>query len=117
MVCKFALFYDLAALASFAGLAPEHARVVQVRLDAHLLLVDHEECVENSAECEQRDRIEVNCVFLDFNIVALTILLVDLALVLSQVFLADGNDGRVSEILNWSQVYKEMISFDFTYSR
>ncbi len=53
-------------------------------------------------KCSITLTVEIDSVFLDFDIVALAIGLVDLPLMVSQVFLTDGNDWGVPEIVHWS---------------
>ena len=69
-----------------------------------MLLVDHEKGIEGNAQCEQRYSVEVDCVFPDLNVVAFSVFLLNLLLMLEQLFLANGNYGSVPEVFNRSQV-------------
>ena len=86
---------DGGALFSLCHFGAQDLGVLKVLLDLDLLLVDHQEGVKNGAEGQQRDRVEVDRVLLDLNIVALSVPLVYFLLVLDQVLLADRNHCRV----------------------
>lgn len=53
--------------------------------------------------------VEVDGVFLDFNVVALAIGFLYLTLMIGQVLLRNGNDRGVTEFIHWAQVYKRML--------
>jgi hypothetical protein len=101
------------ALLSCICTVSEHLRAIQVSLDLHLLLIHHHERIHDHSKCHRCDyykeqikkierekgkemkgniggnmwlTIEVDSVFLDFNVVAFTVGFLDLAFMICQVF-------------------------------
>ena len=76
----------------------------QVFLDAHLLLVDHDEGVEGDAEGEHRYCIEIDGVLAHLDIITLPVSFFNLRLVAKQLLLTDRNYRRVAELFNGSEI-------------
>lgn len=95
---------NVGTLPAYTCLSTQRFRPLQIFLNPHLLLVGHEERIEEHSECETGNRVEVDRVLAYFDVVALTVLLFNVLLVFEEFFLTDGDDGRVAELLYGSQV-------------
>lgn len=76
----------------------------QVFLDAHLLLVDHDEGVEGDAEREHRYCIEIDGVLAHLDIITFSVSFFNLPLVRKEVLLTNWDYRCVAELVNGSEI-------------